>query len=272
MSRILVIDDDPGTLWTYGVVLCREGYDVATAPAALEGLALLRNQQFDLVLADLRLPHTSGLEILSNVRQRGPDVPVVIVTGWGTIREAVAAMRLGAADFMEKPLFYDDLVRVVRDNLRYCALAQGMAQSDAAVLQDAGPAACRWAKAVMTVARSEVDVSTVVAWARKHGVGHGTLKSWCAAAHVRAKDSLNFARALRVVLHYSGQALDVYALLDVVDPRTARRLIERGGVSTGDNTVPDVPTFLRRQQFITASALLRAVRALLAVPQSTYPF
>ncbi len=271
MSRILVIDDDPGVLWTYRVVLRCEGYDVATAAGGIEGLALLRNQEFDLVLADLRLPDTSGLVVLSDVRQRGPDVPIVIVTGWGTIRDTVAAMRLGAADFVEKPLFYDDLVRVVRDNLRYCAPPQGMAHGDAAVLQDAGPAASRWAKAVISVVRSEVDVPTVAAWARNRGVGHGTLKGWCAAAHVRAKDSLNFARLLRLATQYFGQDLDLYALLDVVDPRTARRLLERGGVSTGINTVPDVPTFLGRQRFITAPALLRAVAALLEESPSRSP-
>src|SRR5512143_3888738 len=95
--------------------LAGEGHEVDTAddvPAALARLA--GPAALDLVLTDLRLPSGSGLEVLAEARRRSPDLPVVVLTAFGTVPGAVEAMKLGAAEFLEKPVDLDQLFALVR--------------------------------------------------------------------------------------------------------------------------------------------------------------
>src|SRR5262249_39588938 len=78
-------------------------YDVVTASSAEEAEKLLGRDRFDVVLTDLRLPGKDGIHLLEVVKESSPDLPVVILSGHGTIEEAVRAIQLGAADFVEKP-------------------------------------------------------------------------------------------------------------------------------------------------------------------------
>ena len=112
MPKVLLIDDDLGTLEGYGGILRHAGFDVVTAASGRRGLALARGQAFDLVLADLRLPDQSGLEMLRTLRRVNVDVPVVVVTGFGSESTAADAFRLGA-DYVEKPLIDRGLLSVV---------------------------------------------------------------------------------------------------------------------------------------------------------------
>ena len=92
MSRVLVIDDDPGTLVGYKGILRSAGFDVTTVDSGREGLARAQSDHLSVVLADLRLPDLSGLDILRKLRASRITVPFVIVTGFGSPRSAVEAI------------------------------------------------------------------------------------------------------------------------------------------------------------------------------------
>ncbi|HMI30882.1 MAG TPA: sigma-54 dependent transcriptional regulator [Candidatus Limnocylindrales bacterium] len=107
-TRVLVVDDEPSVLLEISGALKRH-YDVLTAQSAEEAEALLAKERVDLLLTDLRLPGKDGLHLLEAAKATNPDLPVVIMSGHGTIEEAVRATRMGAADFVEKPFGPDRL-------------------------------------------------------------------------------------------------------------------------------------------------------------------
>ncbi len=93
--------------------LSQEGYTVEAAADGAEGVRLVEARAFDLVLTDLKLPDLSGLDVLAASRRAQPRVPVIVLTGYGTVGVAVEAMKLGAYDFREKPVEIDDLARLI---------------------------------------------------------------------------------------------------------------------------------------------------------------
>lgn len=111
-GRILVVEDRDSLRKMLDRALRQEGYEVESAADSSTGIELLRERPFDLVLTDLKLPSGSGLEVLEASRQAQPHVPVVVLTAYGTVDTAVEAMKLGAADFLEKPVDIDDLFRL----------------------------------------------------------------------------------------------------------------------------------------------------------------
>lgn len=116
-AKILVVDDEESNLLAMEKILGREAYQVATAKQAASALTLFRRQSYDLVLTDLRMPGVSGLELLRAIRKENSSVPVVVLTAYGTVADAVEAMKLGAVDFLAKPLRRDILLRCVQDSL-----------------------------------------------------------------------------------------------------------------------------------------------------------
>jgi len=108
--RILVVDDEPTHLELVGGFLRRQGFEVATAPSGRAAVARFKQEPFDLVLTDQRMPDLSGLEVLEAVRAASPDTAVVIMTAYGTIETAVSAVKAGAADYLAKPLNLDELL------------------------------------------------------------------------------------------------------------------------------------------------------------------
>jgi DNA-binding NtrC family response regulator len=111
-GRILIVEDRDSLRRMLERALTQEGYAVESAADAAAGIRLVERQDFDLVLTDLKLPDGSGLQVLAASRAAQPRVPVVVVTGFGTVTAAVAAMKLGAFDFLEKPVAIDDLYRL----------------------------------------------------------------------------------------------------------------------------------------------------------------
>ncbi len=108
-GRILVVDDDESLRRVTEVQLEQEGYQVATAPGAFEALAALEKAPYDLVITDLKMPGLSGVDLLRRVRQEYPEVLVIVVTAYGTVESAVEAMKLGAYDYLTKPVNPDAL-------------------------------------------------------------------------------------------------------------------------------------------------------------------
>ncbi len=107
MTHILVVDDEPSIRETLGGILEDEGYSVTPAEDGESGLILLRDQHFDVVLLDVWLPQMDGLAVLQQVRDLEDRPEVVMISGHGTVETAVRATKLGAYDFLEKPLSLD---------------------------------------------------------------------------------------------------------------------------------------------------------------------
>jgi DNA-binding NtrC family response regulator len=112
-GRLLIVEDRDSLRRMLERALGEEGYEVAAASHGAAALRLLAEREFDLVLTDLKLPDLSGLEVLAASREAQPRVPVVVLTGYGSVGAAVAAMKLGAYDFVEKPFELDDLARLI---------------------------------------------------------------------------------------------------------------------------------------------------------------
>ena len=111
--RVLVVDDEAPVRTALQVNLGRRGWTVDLATRPDEALAVLRDRPVDVVLTDVRMPGGSGLDLLEQVRTRWPDVPVVVMTGYGSVEDAVAAMKAGASDYLVKPVQRDALYVVL---------------------------------------------------------------------------------------------------------------------------------------------------------------
>jgi len=116
--RILIVDDDQGTLASLSRAFALEGYTAVTAPSAVRALEKLQEEEVDAILSDVVMPEMDGLEFLARVREQVPDVPVILMSGQASVETAVKATRLGALDFVEKPVGLDRLLLTLRNALR----------------------------------------------------------------------------------------------------------------------------------------------------------
>jgi DNA-binding NtrC family response regulator len=121
---LLVIDDEPNILTTVRRALDLEGYQVEVAGSGAAGMAKLAEADVDLVLLDVMMPGETGLDVLPKIRAAYPEVSVVMMSGNATIETAVQATKLGAHDFVEKPLSSDKLLLTVSNTLQYARLAR----------------------------------------------------------------------------------------------------------------------------------------------------
>jgi len=137
-ARILVVDDEPNIRTTFSRALDLEGFAVATAADAGEALAQVEAFGPDLVLLDLRLPDHDGLWVLQQLQELPSPPPVVMMSGHGTLESAVKATRLGALDFLEKPVQIDRLLITVGNVLRLDALGKDVGALQRAVVQRHG--------------------------------------------------------------------------------------------------------------------------------------
>ena len=124
METILVIDDEKSLVDLLTVVFKNEGYAVKQAQSAEQGLAVLDNDEVDLVITDIKLPGSDGMEILRRVRAKRPDVPVVMITAYGSVQQAVDALKAGALDYVVKPFDVEELKIVVGRGLAERRLKQ----------------------------------------------------------------------------------------------------------------------------------------------------
>ncbi|MFN7979373.1 MAG: sigma-54 dependent transcriptional regulator [Vicinamibacterales bacterium] len=122
MASILIVDDEPGVRSALGGVLRDEGYTVEAVDSGEACLERFVEQEFDVVLLDVWMPGLDGLETLQRLRERQVEAQVVVISGHGNVESAVRAIKLGAFDFVEKPLSLDKAVLVVRNALRQRAL------------------------------------------------------------------------------------------------------------------------------------------------------
>ncbi len=123
-DRILIVDDAEGVRQALSEILEDEGYSVAGAGSAGEARSALERKSRDLVLLDLQLPDADGLELLSELQQEHEELPVIVISGHGNIDSAVKATRLGAYDFLEKPLSLERVVLTVGNALEKARMSR----------------------------------------------------------------------------------------------------------------------------------------------------
>ncbi|MCX2740709.1 sigma-54-dependent transcriptional regulator [Pontibacter anaerobius] len=117
MPKILLIDDDPAFCLMLRGFLQRQQYEVETAYTANDGLRLLKASSFDLILTDFRLPDKDGLELLTQIRVLTQEVPVILMTTYADIRTAVKAIKMGAFEYITKPINPDETLLVIQNAL-----------------------------------------------------------------------------------------------------------------------------------------------------------
>ena len=113
-ESILVVDDEEIIRDSLSFVLKKEGYEVQDAPNGKKALELVKKNSFDVVLTDLEMPEMKGIELLENITKFSPETFVVIITAYGSVDTAIAALRKGAVDYILKPVEFDELLVKVR--------------------------------------------------------------------------------------------------------------------------------------------------------------
>ena len=121
-ERILIVDDEKGVVRSCTRILEREGFNVSGKTESALVPDLLRQETFDLLLTDIKMPKINGLKLLKIAKEIDPHITVVLITGYGTMEDAIEAIRLGAQGFLMKPFEAADLIRTVKENLHRRAL------------------------------------------------------------------------------------------------------------------------------------------------------
>ncbi|MCK5839232.1 MAG: response regulator, partial [Bacteroidales bacterium] len=117
-TSILVIDDEPIVCESFKKILSNEGYKVETKSHPRDGLKLATSHAYDLVFLDLIMEEMDGMELFENLREKDPDVPVVIVTGYPSMSTAIESVRLRASDYILKPFTPEEILKSVDNVLR----------------------------------------------------------------------------------------------------------------------------------------------------------
>lgn len=113
-ARILVVDDEEGMREFLGILLQKEGYEVATAKSGEEAISILGKKAFDLIITDLKMSRMSGLDLLRRIKELDPQMGVVLITAYASTDTAVDAMKGGAFDYIAKPFDVEEMKQVVR--------------------------------------------------------------------------------------------------------------------------------------------------------------
>ena len=115
---ILIIDDEPNLRRSLGLILQRAGYIITTASTAAEAIHLLQAGAYDLGFLDIKLPDQNGIQLLPRLRELYPEMPILILTAHATLDTAIEAVRLGARDYLLKPIDPENILRRVDDILK----------------------------------------------------------------------------------------------------------------------------------------------------------
>jgi two-component system response regulator HydG len=175
VGTLLVADDDPAVRESLERTLAREGYTVVLAPDGQSALDRLKEGNIDLVLSDLKMPGLSGLDLLPRAKAVAPEVDFIMLTAFGTVEEAVKAMKEGATDFLTKPFQRAQLIKVVRHALeRRALIAQNRAlqqRLDALLSQDEAIGVSPAFRRLMTLVHQVADSSATILIQGESGSG-----------------------------------------------------------------------------------------------------
>jgi len=120
-NKALVIDDEQVVLDSVRKILTDEDYKVDVSLSGRQGLNQAIQKEYDIVLTDIRMPDIGGMRVLRDIKRANPSLPVVMITGYASVRSSVQAMKLGAADYIEKPFTPDQLLKAVNSALDIAA-------------------------------------------------------------------------------------------------------------------------------------------------------
>jgi len=181
-ERILVIDDEPNVIALCIKVLQSRGFLVQGCLSGEEGLDLMAQEPFDLLLVDLKMPGMDGVQVLHAARRLDPELPVIIITAYGTIENALEALRAGAQGFVVKPFTPQDLItviqnvletrRLIRENSRLRALMP-ILEINQVLMREVDPE--RLAHQVVEIARREVKAERAALLLREEGTDNLTV-------------------------------------------------------------------------------------------------
>ena len=116
-ERILIVEDEDTLCESLQRVFKREGYEADIADSAETAYRLLETKSYDLIITDIILPGISGIELIAKYKKKNPDQKVIIMTAYASLQTAVEALRVGACDFIAKPVMHDELKRMVKKAL-----------------------------------------------------------------------------------------------------------------------------------------------------------
>ena len=120
-QKALVIDDEQVVLDSVSKILTDENYEVDVSLSGREGLNRAIQKEYDIVLTDIRMPDIGGMRVLRDIKRANPSLPVVMITGYASVQSSVQAMKLGAADYIEKPFTPEQLINAVASALDVAA-------------------------------------------------------------------------------------------------------------------------------------------------------
>ena len=123
-KKALVIDDEQIVLDSVRRILTEEEFDVETTLSSRKGIELALDNDYDIVLTDVRMPDIDGLTVVRGVKEAKPDIPVLVITGYASVRSAVEAMKRGATDYVQKPFTPETLVTRVTSAIDTAAAQQ----------------------------------------------------------------------------------------------------------------------------------------------------
>ena len=160
MSIILIIDDDDQLRHSFEKLLTQEGHTVKTAPTGEAGIAIVKEPLPDLVITDVRLPGLSGLETFRTIRDIDPQLPVIVMTAFGTTETAIEATKLGAFDYVLKPFEVPDILTLIEQALEAGRFMRSKVEMDAAPETTAGEAIVGRSKAMQEIYKAIGRVSS----------------------------------------------------------------------------------------------------------------
>ena len=117
METILIVDDEKSILDLLGVVFKKEGYQVKTNPGTPKAFELIDEGDFDILICDIKMPQVDGMDLLQRAKERNPLAPVIMITAYGSVKQAVEALRMGALDYVVKPFDIEELKILVAHGL-----------------------------------------------------------------------------------------------------------------------------------------------------------
>jgi DNA-binding NtrC family response regulator len=153
MTRVLIVDDDPSTLASLSRAFRLAGHEAVVCDNAARGIELVRAERFDVVFSDVVMPGKDGLAMLEELRERGLAIPIIMMSGQATVDMAVRATRLGALDFLEKPVSADKLLITLDNALKMVRLEEENRQ----LRRQVGRREIVWQSDVMRRVMAQVD-------------------------------------------------------------------------------------------------------------------
>lgn len=130
MARILLVDDEQGILNTLSILLKTEGHQPTPALGAKKALEILEQQEFDLMISDIRMAPMDGMELLAIVHEKYPTMAIIMLTAYGQVDTAIESTQLGAFDYVKKPFRTEELLMTIEKALDYRTLLLNQASEN----------------------------------------------------------------------------------------------------------------------------------------------